>query len=104
LRASKSRAANRTDKTKRALAVLSPVVTSGAAGKIVNPFWHHHFIDMAITECADPAPDVSKPRRCLKCQNEFLSTWPGHRVCDRCKHTSAWREGIPAGTHTSNGR
>ncbi len=38
----------------------------------------------------------SKRRNCLMCQGQFLSTWPGERVCGNCKSTTAWREGIAA--------
>jgi hypothetical protein len=45
--------------------------------------------------------NTDKLRRCLKCQASFLSAWEGHRICDRCKHTSAWREGMPGHIHCS---
>ena len=32
-------------------------------------------------------------RRCLKCRQQFSSTWSGERVCAKCKASSAWREG-----------
>ena len=35
----------------------------------------------------------AKPRLCLKCLKPFVSTWPGNRVCQRCKSQSNWREG-----------
>ena len=37
-----------------------------------------------------------KRRNCLMCSSEFVSSWPGERVCQSCKSTSAWREGIAA--------
>jgi hypothetical protein len=37
-----------------------------------------------------------KRRKCLRCQNAFVSSWPGERICSPCKSTSAWREGIAA--------
>ncbi len=50
-----------------------------------------------------PAPAVAKPepersyeaktRLCLKCQKRFVSTWPGERVCQRCKSEANWRGG-----------
>ncbi len=46
-----------------------------------------------------PEPDRkydAKERRCLKCREEFLSSWPGERICRTCKSSSAWREGIAA--------
>jgi hypothetical protein len=33
-----------------------------------------------------------KQRRCLKCQVQFNSEWPGERICERCKRLQAWRE------------
>ena len=38
----------------------------------------------------------AKYRKCLKCRTEFLSEWPGERVCKACKSTSAWRDGLAA--------
>jgi hypothetical protein len=41
-----------------------------------------------------PAPERtyrSQRRRCLRCREAFTSTWPGHRICDRCKQSEAWR-------------
>ncbi|NIA70756.1 hypothetical protein HBA54_19330 [Pelagibius litoralis] len=43
-------------------------------------------------------PEVTHPqdaviRSCLKCRDHFESTWPGERICKRCKSTAAWREG-----------
>lgn len=38
----------------------------------------------------------AKQRKCLKCRSEFLSEWPGERVCKACKSTSAWRDGLAA--------
>jgi len=37
-----------------------------------------------------------KPRKCLRCQKQFTSTWPGERVCSPCKSSSDWRDGIAA--------
>jgi hypothetical protein len=36
---------------------------------------------------------VEKARKCLLCGNEFLSSWPGERVCKRCRSSSVWRQG-----------
>jgi len=33
-----------------------------------------------------------KPRKCLMCRKEFHSSWPGERVCKRCKETAAWND------------
>jgi hypothetical protein len=35
----------------------------------------------------------AKVRNCLKCREEFDSSWPGERVCKRCKSTDGWRNG-----------
>ncbi len=46
-----------------------------------------------------PEPDRTyepQERKCLKCREEFLSAWPGERICRTCKSSSAWREGIAA--------
>ena len=38
------------------------------------------------------------------CQLRYrLSVWSGHRICDRCKHTAAWREGMSASSYGSAG-
>ena len=29
-----------------------------------------------------------KDRPCLKCRSEFLSSWPGNRVCGRCRQNN----------------
>lgn len=39
-----------------------------------------------------PAPAGCR-RRCLMCRGSFASAWAGHRVCDDCKCTEAWRDG-----------
>jgi hypothetical protein len=33
-----------------------------------------------------------KSRKCLMCQGDFKSAWPGERVCSNCKQTSAWND------------
>ena len=41
-----------------------------------------------------PRPDriyAAKSRRCLMCRDHFESTWPGERVCSKCKQTNLWR-------------
>jgi hypothetical protein len=35
----------------------------------------------------------AKSRPCLRCREPFTSSWPGERVCPRCKKTWIWREG-----------
>lgn len=40
-----------------------------------------------------PEPQEVKHRRCLMCRDRFESSWPGERVCKRCKSTVTWREG-----------
>jgi hypothetical protein len=37
-----------------------------------------------------------KRRKCLRCQEPFMSSWPGERVCTTCKSSSDWRDGIAA--------
>ena len=35
-----------------------------------------------------PEPEqvqVAKTRKCLKCREEFESSWSGERICKRCK-------------------
>lgn len=45
---------------------------------------------------AEDAEDMNaKLRNCLSCQNSFLSSWAGERVCPKCKGSSAWRAGVP---------
>ena len=42
-----------------------------------------------------PEPDrvyEKKRRSCLMCGSGFTSSWPGERICQSCKSTSAWRE------------
>ena len=34
-----------------------------------------------------------KTRKCLRCRAEFLSEWPGERVCKTCKSSHVWRAG-----------
>lgn len=63
-----------------------------------------HIRHMDSTEAGKAETVTGKVRSCLKCQTPFLSAWEGHRVCDRCKHTSAWREGVPAQTYRADGR
>ena len=35
-----------------------------------------------------PTPErvhIKKTRQCLKCRDKFMSSWPGERICKRCK-------------------
>lgn len=34
-----------------------------------------------------------KRRDCLMCNRSFISSWPGERVCKRCKDTARWQDG-----------
>lgn len=34
---------------------------------------------------------TTKRRKCLDCGSAFESKWAGHRVCDSCKGTAAWK-------------
>lgn len=36
------------------------------------------------------ASATAKQRKCLSCDVTFLSEWSGHRVCDKCRRTSAF--------------
>jgi hypothetical protein len=49
--------------------------------------------DASLTKLRPVEPEDSKFRRCLMCRDRFESSWPGERVCKRCKSTAAWREG-----------
>jgi hypothetical protein len=31
-----------------------------------------------------------KPRRCLSCDETFISRGPGNRICGRCKSLESW--------------
>ena len=35
---------------------------------------------------------LSKKRACRLCLEDFISSWPGHRVCDTCKKTDKWKD------------
>ncbi len=41
-------------------------------------------------------PEQKKSRKCLMCAQQFVSTHYGERVCQTCKGTAAWREGVAA--------
>jgi hypothetical protein len=47
----------------------------------------------ALSKPGPSTPQDVKKRRCLMCRDRFESSWPGERVCKRCKSTVAWREG-----------
>ena len=36
---------------------------------------------------------IIKKRRCLMCRSDFVSHWPGERVCPKCKSSHAWKDG-----------
>lgn len=39
-----------------------------------------------------PRPvDETETRRCLSCQSEFPSKWPGNRICGDCRETEQWK-------------
>ncbi len=51
---------------------------------------------MGLTYPKKPEPlhtHEGKLRRCLMCRQSFTSSWPGERVCPRCKTTINWRDG-----------
>ena len=39
------------------------------------------------------ARNQEKVRSCLLCQDDFVSSWPGERICKRCRSSSSWRNG-----------
>lgn len=41
----------------------------------------------------DPA-SKARVRPCLRCQTSFYSTGPGNRVCDPCKESADWQNGV----------
>ena len=51
-----------------------------------------------------PAEDLSKLRRCLRCRVKFRSAWAGERICSRCKTTNTWRSGTPQRSFAGSGR
>lgn len=50
-------------------------------------------VKTAPTISTKPLPPTAKQRRCLVCRDDFLSEHIGHRVCNDCKATEAWRSG-----------
>lgn len=57
-----------------------------------RPIWGHMEDDLDLLE-DKPVVQQAKERRCLVCQDKFLSAWSGERVCKRCRQTSHWRSG-----------
>ena len=51
-----------------------------------------------------PAEDLPKLRRCLRCRVRFHSAWAGERICSRCKNTNTWRSGTPLRSFAASGR
>ncbi len=39
-----------------------------------------------------------KARRCLMCREQFMSSWPGERVCPSCKTKAVWRTSPSSGS------
>ncbi len=58
---------------------------------------------MSKDDSEGQAREAPRVRQCLKCRSEFLSAWDGHRICDRCKHSSTWREGMSAQAYGAGG-
>ena len=52
----------------------------------------------------EPTTDTAKTRKCLRCEDDFMSEWAGERICSRCKGSSAWRSGIPVRSSSSGGK
>ncbi|UWQ09692.1 hypothetical protein [Aliiroseovarius crassostreae] len=50
-----------------------------------------HLIEDLIIQATN---DVPKKRRCLRCSAFFKSESFGNRICDRCKTTTDWRNGV----------
>ena len=53
-------------------------------------------MDTKTSPTQKPKPDrvySAKRRTCLMCRLVFESTWPGERVCRKCKATAGWRSG-----------
>jgi hypothetical protein len=48
--------------------------------------------------------DEPKIRDCLRCNAKFPSAWSGERICNRCKSTAAWRQGVPASSGAARRR
>ena len=65
---------------------------------------HDHYSANSSTETSDrphkghrkPQRDQAfqaKERNCLMCGSRFQSSWPGERICKRCKESATWRSG-----------
>lgn len=51
---------------------------------------------MSESEYAKPRAEKAyepKGRCCLMCGDDFVSSWPGERVCRECKTKANWRDG-----------
>lgn len=49
---------------------------------------------MSAQPNSKPEPEVvytPKLRTCLKCTTQFMSAWPGERICQTCKSRDDWR-------------
>lgn len=71
-----------------------------AEDNIVSNPTHDRQADMATPP--DDAP--ARTRLCLKCREDFPSSWAGERVCGRCKGRSDWRKGSPMQVYSSGRR
>jgi len=58
-----------------------------------RPIWVGMEDDLDLLIEDKPIAPQVKERRCLVCQDKFLSAWSGERVCKRCRQTSHWRSG-----------
>jgi hypothetical protein len=65
------------------------------------PVGHHR---RQTTEADFAAPGLFKRHRrsCLGCRTQFDSEWAGERICQRCKATTAWRNGASTSVTSSN--
>lgn len=51
-----------------------------------------------------PDWDVPKKRNCMRCQSSFESAWAGERICQHCKRSHSWRNGLPMSTGAATHR
>jgi hypothetical protein len=49
-----------------------------------------------------PGAFIRHQRTCLSCNAMFDSAWAGERICQRCKGTTAWRNGASTSMTRSN--
>lgn len=55
-----------------------------------------------MSKFSKPKPDKpakTKPRKCLMCRETFVSEGPHHRICQKCKGSQAYRDGLSPYSH-----